>query len=97
MKITQTGRGFPFVAFVDRYNKECSLQISSLADDRCVWLGIEHAEPKIMASVLRDGLTGWVDYPIPEDVHINTRMHLTQEQVAELIPHLQQFVDTGEI
>jgi hypothetical protein len=41
--------------------------------------------------------TGWIPYPIPKDVDLSTRMHLSREQVAVLLPILQQFVDTGEI
>lgn len=40
---------------------------------------------------------GWVKYPIPDCVSINTRMHLNREQVKELLPILQKFVDTGDI
>ena len=28
---------------------------------------------------------------------INARMHLTQEQVRDLLPYLQNFADTGEL
>ena len=41
--------------------------------------------------------TGWIPYPIPEEVSINTRMHLSVKQVKKLIPILQRFVDTGKI
>jgi hypothetical protein len=41
--------------------------------------------------------TGWVPYWVPKEVQFTNRMHLTQAQVAELIPILQKFVETGEI
>lgn len=44
-----------------------------------------------------DKKTGWIDYQLPTEVNLNTRMHLSREQVAELLPALQQFVETGEI
>jgi hypothetical protein len=28
---------------------------------------------------------------------VNVRMHLTQEQVRSLLPHLQKFAETGEL
>lgn len=40
---------------------------------------------------------GWVKYPIPEDVSLHTRMHLTRTGVEKLLPVLQKFVDTGEL
>ena len=61
------------------------------------WFGVTNPDPKILASqVMADG-KGWVKYPLPEAVNINTRMHLNQELVARLIPVLQKFVDTGDI
>ena len=34
---------------------------------------------------------------IPEDVFINTRMHLNRVRAAALLPLLQRFVDTGDL
>ena len=97
MKVEPTERGFARIDFIDRYDVECSLQKSSLAFEDAIWLGVNEPDPQIMSSKVRPGGTGWESYPLPEDVHCNTRMHLTQEQVAELLPHLQRFVETGEI
>ena len=97
MNKTKTERGFPLIKFQDLYDKQCSLQKSSLASKEAIWLGIDDADPKILASKIKEGGTGWVKYPINPDVLLHTRMHLTQEQVAELLPHLQKFVETGEI
>jgi hypothetical protein len=97
MEKTKTDRGFACIEFTDYYGAGCSIQESSLADKRAIWFGINNADPKIMASkVMEDGV-GWVKYPIHEDVLLHTRMHLTQKEVAELLPVLQKFVDTGEI
>lgn len=97
MKQGKTGRGFSIVEFKDKYDADCSIQKSSLTTEDCIWLGITDADPKIMASKVREDLKGWVKYPIPEDVLLSTRMHLNREQVAELLPILQNFVDTGEV
>ena len=94
---TKTHRGFDYIEFNDFYEKSCSIQKSSLATQDAIWLGINDPEPKILASKTKKGGTGWVDYPVPEYVSINTRMHLSIEQVEELLPILQRFVDTGEI
>ena len=92
-----TQRGFPVMKFDDLYNTPCSLQLSSLAEERAVWLGLNEAEPKILASKIIDGGTGWVKYPLHEEVFIPTRMHLSQDQVRALIPVLQHFVDYGDL
>lgn len=97
MKKTKTHRGFVIIEFIDRYNTKCSLQKSSLAFEEAIWFGVDDPDPKIMASKVQEGGTGWVKYPIPDDVLISTRMHLSQEQVKELLPHLIKFVETGEI
>jgi hypothetical protein len=97
MKVETTNRGFNIIQFIDRYGDKCSLQKSSLATEDCIWLGIDDASPKIMAYKVMDHGVGGVKYPIHPDVLISTRMHLTQDQVKELLPHLQKFVETGEI
>ena len=101
MKKSKTERGFAIIEFIDRYDHKCSLQKSSLAFEQAIWIGVDDPDPKIMASEVtlpdEPTRTGWVKYPIPDGVLINTRMHLTQEQVKELLPHLQKFVETGEL
>lgn len=101
MKHSYTNRGFEIVTFEDYYDKSCSIQQSSLATEDCIWLGLDDAEPKIMASVaLKYGIhtaetTGWVDYPIPDEVLLSTRMHLNREQVQELVKKLNNWLETG--
>ena len=97
MKKERTERGFSFTEFTDKYGDKCSLQKSSLATEDCIWFGIKEAKPMIMASKIIEGGTGWANYPLPEDVFISTRMHLTQDQVKELLPYLHKFVETGDL
>jgi len=97
LKKGYTNRGFGHIEFIDRYGDKCSLQKSSLATEDAIWFGIDDASPKIMASKTMEGGTGWVPYEIPKDVLLTTRMHLTQEQVKELLPILQEFAETGEL
>ena len=97
MELKKTNRGFSLISFTDRYGAKCSLQDSSLATEAALWFGIDDANPQIMASKTPQGGTGWVDFPIPEDVSLTTRMHLTQDQVRELLPVLQRFAKTGTI
>lgn len=92
MKKTKTDRGFQRIEFTDRLGEACSIQESSLATEQAIWIGVNDASPKHLVPE-----RGWVPYPIHEDVLINTRMELTIEQVKELIPVLQKFVDTGSI
>lgn len=99
MKISQTKRGFNTIQFKDVYDVECSIQESSLASEPAIWLGVNDANPQVLASSVKEGATGWIPYPIPDSVTVSfkTRMHLTRDQVAELMPVLQRFIDTGEI
>jgi hypothetical protein len=105
MKISKkvTARGFTYLQFKDSYDKLCTMQKSSLATDDAIWLGIDDADPKIMASqaasygIKTEETCGWVPYPIPDAVLLNTRMHLTREQVKALLPALMHFVDTGDV
>lgn len=69
-----------------------------------VWLGVDDAQPQVLKSQAESlGLTlppgevsGWMPYPIPEEVSLYTRMHLNREQVEGLIQRLQCWLDTGE-
>ena len=103
MEIKKTRRNFDYTEFEDRYGVKCSLQKSSLATEDCIWLGVDDANPQIMAvDAQRLGLNpkqtvGWIKYDVPEQVMFTTRMHLTRDQVAELLPYLKKFVETGEI
>jgi hypothetical protein len=98
-----TGRGFALLEFSDLYGARCSVQLSSLVEPEAIWLGVDDAEPKIMASqaaafgVVTKETNGWVPYLIPEQVLMTTRMRLSREQVAALLPVLQRFAATGEV
>lgn len=91
MKTTKTLRGFDIVQFQDRLDTPCSIQKSSLANENTIWIGVNDANPMIRSVV------GWVPYEVPSEVLFTTRMELTQELAAEILPILQRFVDTGEI
>lgn len=107
MEKTKTERGFSLYEFWDRLGQKCSIQKSSLASQDCIWLGVNEADPQIMCSdAIRLGLrestggkedNGWCEYKIPKEVFLSTRMELTKKQVRELLPILQNFVDTGEV
>jgi hypothetical protein len=64
MEKSITSRGFTLITFTDLYGAECSLQKSSLATEDAVWLGVNDANPQIMASKTLQGGTGWVPYDI---------------------------------
>ena len=99
MKKGKTHRGYSLIEFIGKYGNACSIQKSSIATEVCIWLAIDDADPLIMASdAIRLGLdnkgetTGHVKYDFPEEVHLKTRMHLSRDQVKELIPILKKFV-----
>lgn len=69
--IIQTGQEFPRGYFEDWNNKPCVISLSSLADDRCIWLGRADS--------------------------LGAAMLLNQQQVKELLPVLQRFIETGDI
>lgn len=113
-----TNRGFSRIDFTDRNGTACSLQTSSAIDfvesedgeetgqtRSMLWLGVNDASPKIMASDARRlGLNahgqfnGWVPYEVPEEVLMTTRMHLRVPQVKQLIVELQEWLKSkGEL
>ena len=109
MKIEKTNRGFAYGNFTDQYGCDCSIQKSSSADHDCIWLGIDNPKVQIMC---RDAISlglkkrmndesdnGWMPYPLPTEVPIliDSRMHLTIDQVKHLLPALRHFVKTGDL
>ena len=93
-KMKKTERGFDISEFTDSYGEKCSLQKSSSAMEDMIWLGID--DPKL--TVFEDENMGkYLVTKMPKHFSVSSRMHLTQEQVADLIPHLQHFVETGEL
>ncbi len=100
MEMEVTGRGFARGNFTDRNGVECSLQESSLATERCIWLGCDELDLQMF---IPNGRPSWrkvnlhAAFPLAESFVANTRMHLSQAQVAELLPALQHFVETGEL
>ena len=77
--------------FNDLHGNECSLQESTAELYDAVWLGI--GIPLI--NVKADG--EWKDLTLPQDAVIHSRMHLSQKQVAALLPKLEHFVKTGNL
>jgi hypothetical protein len=94
MEIKKTNRNFDIASFKDVYDEECSLQKSSAASDDYIWLGI--SKPKL--TVFKDKNRGqYLNCEMPDNFMVNSRMHLSRDQVAELLPYLQKFVETGDI
>jgi hypothetical protein len=87
-----TPRGFVLKEFNDRYGVKCSIQKSSLATEDAIWIGVADVSPEICIQG-----KGWVPFDIPDEVLIHTRMHLTIDQVKQLLPILNKFVETGNI
>lgn len=88
-----TGREFIRGDFKDGNGVACSIQESSAAEKPYLWLGCNEPNPQQFPG---NG-TGWHPYALPDNVHCTTRMHLTQEHAAALIPLLQRFVEHGDL
>lgn len=95
----KTERGFSFLSFTDADNVKCTLQESSSIESEglirfgCQEIGLKRLQPG----------QGWTDIPLEQDppngvLHsANTRMHLTQSQVRDLLPALQYFAEHGRL
>lgn len=107
-KLLKTNRGFSKIEFTDSYKELCSLQQSSAigddGDDSYLWLGIQNPDAKILKrDALQLGLplpkgeiSGWMEYPIPKEVSLTTRMHLNRKQVKALVKELSQWLESGD-
>jgi len=98
-EIKKTERGFSITEFKDRYGIVCSLQKSSLATEDAIWFGANEIGLKEFVACRQPN--AWEDVELEstmEHHHVaNNRMHLTREMVAELLPYLQKFVETGDL
>lgn len=86
-----TARGFEILQFKDDYGEVCDIQRSSAADDDYVWVGIHDPHPQILASKVKSGATGWINYEMPNDTLISHRMHLSRRQSIALALRLIRF------
>lgn len=85
--VNKTNRGFSIFSFKDSYGCDCSIQESSAASEPKIWFGIDNAK-----ITTKDGA------PVgSENMTAFSRMHLSQEQVKELLPLLENFVKTGSL
>lgn len=96
MNKTITERGFKVITFYDKGNRSCSLQESSAATPS-IWLGIDKVVPKLFLPDIDPTKTGWIDFPIPEQVKIFSMMELTQDMVKDLLPYLNYFAENGSL
>jgi len=92
-------RGFYVAKWTDRYGARCSIQESSLAgEEGHIWLGCDDIGLKRF-----EPGKGWQDVPLEQNdphgvTHIaNTRMHLSQSMVRDLLPLLQYFAENGDL
>lgn len=85
-------KGFESWKFTDTENNACSLQRSPFLPKPRIFLGINKVEAKYLVPG-----QGWKVYRLPEHFQLNGRMHLDQDQIRALLPHLQKFADTGEL
>lgn len=92
-------RGFFVGEWVDGYGAKCSVQESSLAaKEGYIWLGCD----EINLRRFEPG-KGWSPVPLEQNdphgvTHIaNTRMHLSQSMVRDLLPLLQHFAEHGAL
>lgn len=91
MKLDKTSRGFPVLTFRDRYDAECSMQVSSLATESCVWLGMDN--PTIMRGVM----------PLPKEeaeagqLRALGRMHVDRRLATDLVAVLAHWLAHDEI
>lgn len=103
MKLTE--RGFRYLNFEDGHGEKCSIQKSSQAFVDAIWfgadeLGIKHfvpyRTPDSWEDVDVEKLLG-VTKENGQSIIGNNRVLLTRVMVENLLPILQEFVETGEL
>lgn len=96
----KTNRGFEIQHFKDDYGVDCTIQESSSCDPH-IWLGVQNPKCRVIwydakkLGIKTDEDAGWYDYPIPEEVLVESMMHLSQEQARQLAEKLLYFAETS--
>ena len=96
MKTTTNERGFERAEFKDSVGNDCMIKQGGMQTNEGmgVWLGIP--QPKI--TVFTDkGMANSVSIPTPENWQIGSLMYLSDKQIKQLIPMLQNFLKTGKL
>ncbi|RPI83375.1 MAG: hypothetical protein EHM34_05370 [Nitrosopumilales archaeon] len=83
MKKSKTSRGFTLYTFTEIYGGQCSLQMSSCADEPRVWLGLDSGKT-------------WNE-TAPKEQFVGSRMLINRKLAAKLALKLAAFAETGEI
>lgn len=97
IKLENTQRGFEIGEFKDGHGTLCVIQKSSSVVPH-IWLGAKELEVKEFVAG-RNPAWQKIEYPFTMEHHFvgNERMHLSQENVRQLLPLLQKFAETGEL
>lgn len=80
--------------FKDDHDQDCILKKSSSSLEDKIWFGVTN--PKLM--VYENNSKGkCIVTDMPSTFSVNSKMHLTRSQVKELLPYLENFVNTGNL
>ena len=98
IELDSTQRGFAIGEFKDAYGTECVIQQSSSVEPR-IWLGAKKLEVKEFVAFREPEAWVTLEFENTMEHHFvgNERMHLSQENVKQLLPLLQRFAETGEL
>lgn len=80
--------------FKDRYGNQCSIQKSNLGTEDAIWFGIDSPKLRVFET---PSLGKYMLVDMPANFSVDTRMHLTKDQIKELLPILTKFAETGEL
>lgn len=98
MSTETTERGFAFVKFNDMNGVACKIQKSSIATDDAIWFGAEKIGLQEFVAFRQPA---WQEVELEQNERhhyiANNSMHLSRDQLRELLPILQRFVETGEV
>jgi len=96
IKTTTNERGFERAEFKDSVGNDCMIKQGGMQTNEGmgVWLGI----PQPQITVFTDkGMANSVSIPTPENWQIGSLMYLSDKQIKQLIPMLQNFLKTGKL
>jgi hypothetical protein len=91
--LTRNEKGNDLVMFIDGHDQECCIEMTQRAES--IWLG--PTDPAMTVYEMPDRTGKTLEIQVPFGFKIHAQMHLSREQVSQLLPFLTNFVERGKL
>lgn len=97
MKTETNSSGFNYAEFTDEAKSKCSIREVNILDEEnkgCLMLGVDNPKIVIYDKEMKNYV---VMEKVPHEWLIGSQLLLNRKQIEQLIPMLQNFLETGKL